>query len=301
MSKLLSWSRFALVVLAIAGLALPLEAKEGASAKSKRRVKSKKVEPTVVGLFEGMESGEIEVKFVPANAERATVVLKNKTDKPMQVKLPEAFAGVPVQAQFLGGGGMGGGLGGLGGGGGLGGFGGGGLGGGGQGLGGGFGGGGMGGFGGGGLGGFGGGGFGGGLMNLPPEKPRRIKVATVCLEHGKKDPNPRMKYTIVPIEKFTKKKEVIELCKLLGTGRINRDAAQAAAWHFMDNMSWQQLANKVGVVHLNGMREPFFSPQEIAVGMRIAAYCRQRVALLEQQEKSPGNSGSLSDGSFSQQ
>ncbi len=295
MSKLFAWSRFAVVVCAMVGFTLPVHARDGANAKQKRSDKDK-IPPTVVGLFEGMESGEIEVKFVPANAERATVVLKNKSGKPLQVRLPEAFAGVPVQAQFGGGGFGGGGLGGggLGGGG----FGGGGFGGGGgQGLGGGFGGGGFGGggLGGGGFGGgLGGGGFGGGLMNLSPDRVRRLKVTTVCLEHGKKDPNPRMKYTIVPIEKFTKKKEVAELCKLLGTGRINRDAAQAAAWHFTDNMSWRELANKVGVVHLNGMREPFFSPQEIAVGMRLASYCRQRVEMMEKRERSLSEGGSLS-------
>ena len=154
---------------------------------------------------------------------------------------------------------------------------------------------------GGGLGG-GGGGFGGGLLNLSPEKVRRLKVTTVCLEHGKKEPNSRMKYTIIPIERFTKKTEVIQLCALLGTGRINQDAAQAAAWHFTDSMSWGQLANKVGVVHLNGVREAFFSPQEVMVGMRIAGFCRERAAMVKEYEKRMKQEKSLADGkSLSQQ
>ncbi len=298
MSRLCYWTRVAIVVCAVFGFTLPVHAEDGAKP-GRRRTKKEKIPPTVVGMFEAMESGEIEVRFIAVSAERATVIVKNKSGKPLQVRLPEAFAGVPVHAQFGGLGGGGGGFGGGGLGGGGGGFGGGG-GGGGQGLGGGFGGGaggglgGGGGFGGGGLGG-GGGGFGGGLLNMSPEKVRRLKVTTVCLEHGKKDPHSRMEYKIIPIETFTKKREVIELCKLLGTGRLNRDAAQAATWFFTNGMSWQQLANKVGKVHLHGGREPFFSPQEIAVGMKIAAYCQQRARWLEEHEKSLSDSGSLAD------
>ena len=82
-----------------------------------------------------MKSGDIEVQFIPKNAEEARVLVKNKTKQPLRIEMPAAFAGVPVLAQF-GGGGMGGG-----------GMGGGGMGGGGggQGMGGGMGGGGMGG------------------------------------------------------------------------------------------------------------------------------------------------------------
>ena len=60
-------------------------------------------------------------------------------------------------------------------------------------------GGGMGGMGGGGMmGGMGGGGMGmgGGMFNVAPEKVGKFKVPTVCLEHGKHDPTPRVTYEI---------------------------------------------------------------------------------------------------------
>ncbi|MBM4000931.1 MAG: hypothetical protein FJ297_15570, partial [Planctomycetes bacterium] len=95
----------------------------------------------VVDLFEGMESGELEVRFIPRDAREANVLFVNKTGQPVTIKLPDAFAGVPVLRQAIGGGIGGGGLGGMGGGG-MGGGGMGGMGGGGnQGMGGGFGGG----------------------------------------------------------------------------------------------------------------------------------------------------------------
>ena len=134
-------------------------------------------------------------------------------------------------------------------------------------------GGGMGGMGGGmGMGGMGGGMGGmGGFFDVKPGKVGKLRVPTVCLEHGKPEPNPRMAYKLVPIESLTTKPEVIELCKMLGTGKLPQTAAQAAAWHFTDGFTWEQLAQKVGATHLLGPSEPYFTLQEIQAGMQIAA------------------------------
>jgi hypothetical protein len=86
-----------------------------------------------------------------------------------------------------------------------------------------------------------------------------------------------MEYKMVPIESFTNKSEVIEICKLLGTGRLPQNAAQAAAWHFTDGMSWEQLAQKIGYDPLIGPSQPYFSAVEIRGGMQIAAEVMRRV------------------------
>ena len=121
----------------------------------------------------------------------------NKSDQPLTLRLPKAFVGVPVLAQFGGGGigGMGGGM--------------------------------------------GGGGMGGavvvkqlvaaawaavwaaawvawaawvvawvaawaaGMFSVPPEKTKVLKVATVCLEYGKREPSPRMTYRLAALEAFS--------------------------------------------------------------------------------------------------
>lgn len=214
--------------------------------------------PDTVEMFKAMEDGQIDVKLIPKDSRQCRVLIENKTDKPLTVKLPEAFAGVPVMAQ-LGGGGFGGGIGGIGGGGGLGGN----TGGGNQAFGGGMGGGMM-----GGMGGMGGGG--GGFFNVPPEKVGKLKVTTVCLEHGKREPRAAMKYEIKPIEQYTDKKDVQELCRMLGKGMMPQRVAQAAAWHLANDMSWQELAAKQ-LRFANGSRAPYFSPQEIRAGMQAAA------------------------------
>ncbi|MEX0714501.1 MAG: hypothetical protein WD278_19345, partial [Pirellulales bacterium] len=220
---------------------------------TERRLKLGEYNPAheSVEMFQAMESGQIAVKFIPKDSSQARVMITNKTDKPLNVKLPEAFAAVPVLAQMggMGGGGMGGG--GMGGGGG----------GGGQGMGGGMGGGG---------GGMGGGGGGMGMMNLPAEKVGRLTVTCICLEHGKAEPRPAIPYVIQPIESFTDKPAVRELCVLLGSGSLNQRAAQAAAWNLASGMSWEELAAK-SIKRLDGRRYSYFSYQELVAAMGIAS------------------------------
>jgi hypothetical protein len=234
---------------------------------------AKSVRPTatVVELFAGMESGEIEVKVIPKDATGGNITVKNKTDKPLTIKLPEAFAGVPVLAQGFGGG--------------VGGCPGGGLGGGAQGGGNqGFGGGGMGGM----MGGMGMGMGGGGMFAVGPDKVTKIKFAAVCLDHGLKDPNPRVEYKLVPIEEYAKGPAVIEVIKLMLAGKLDQHAAQAAAWHLQNGLSWEELAKKIGVKHLNGSMEPYFTAiqlQRAAVATKFA---------LERAEKAGAGSSSTS-------
>ncbi len=215
---------------------------------------------TTVDLFGGMASGEIAVKFIPKNSAEARVLIENKTDKPLSVKLPDTFAGVPVLAQPAGGGNGGGG-------------------GGAQPQGGGMGGGGMGG--------------GGGMFNIPPEKIGQIRVATVCLEHGKGEPRPSIPYEIKPLESVTDKAEVCELCRMLGTGKLNQRVAQVATWHFNNGMSWQELANKQ-LRHADGTSEPYFSPAEIQGAVRLADMATKTAEQRKQQQQPQGSSANTS-------
>ncbi|HUE75004.1 MAG TPA: hypothetical protein VMP01_29320 [Pirellulaceae bacterium] len=237
--------------------------------------KPDKAEAEKVDLFAAMESGDIEVRLICKDSTTGNVLITNKTKKPLAIKLPDAFAGVPVAAQFgcpggPGGGGFGGCPGGGGGGGGQ------------QGLGGG--GGGFG--GGGGGGGFGGGGGGGGIFNVAPEKVGKIKVVTVCLEHGKDDPNPRIPYELRPIESFVEDQKVIELVKMVARGEIDQHSAQAAAWHLANDMSWQELAQKIGKKHLNGTTEPYFTRVNLQRALAATKAAVQRAE--KAQTKSPG-------------
>jgi len=211
-----------------------------------------------IDLFTAIDQKVVDVKLIPKDSTECNVIVKNKTDKPLTIRMPETFAGVPVLAQL---GGIGGDMG-YGGrrGGGYGGYGGGGYGGGAQGFGGGM----------GGYGGYGGGygGYGGGMWNVPPEKVVQVKVPIVCLDHGKPDPNPRIPYEIKPIESYAKGPEVNEVLKMLAEGKITQRVAQAAAWHFQNGLSLEELARKE-IRTAIGLRHPYFSPAEIRAAVQV--------------------------------
>ena len=242
-------------------------------AESKVRQGTHEADGVEVEMFRAMADGQLEVEYIGKDATQASLFFRNKTDKPLKIKLPETFGAVHVLAQGMGGmggggmGGMGGGMGGMGGG--MGG-----MGGGGQAMGGG-----MGGMGGGGMGGggMGGGGMGGGMFRVESDKPRKMTVATLCLEHGKQDPNPRMKYKVVPIEVVSADPQVSELCKLLGNGRVAQNAAQAAAWHLANGLSWQELINKPRKISRYTGVDMFFSEMEMQAAIRMVAYVKSEV------------------------
>jgi hypothetical protein len=251
------WS-FSLVCALAAGIAVPATrtavAEEGAdntAAKSSDKTDSGK---PAVDLFDAMKKGDIDVKYVAKNSREGQLLVKNNTDQPLTVKLPEAFAALPVLAQGVqaaagnrGGSSYGKGNRsnnnqnqGVGGGGGIGGFGGGG-------------------------GGFGGG---GGAFDVAPEKVAKLKIDTVCLEHGKKEPNAHVPYEVHPLDDFTTDANVQELCKMVSAGKIDQRAAQAAAWHLANHMSWEQLLDKK-IHHLIGGDEIYFTQAEIREAMKL--------------------------------
>ncbi|WP_372896367.1 hypothetical protein [Stieleria sp.] len=241
-------------------------------------------------LFAAIDEGKIDVKFIPLNTTKANVIVNNLTDKPMTLRLPAAFAGVPINRQgMMGGmGGMGGGMGGMGGGG-MGG------GGGGQAMGGGMGGGGMGGMGGG-MGGMGGGGM-GGFMRIPPQRQQKLAVTTVCLEHGRPDPTPKMAYKIVPLDFVTQDDRVHVLCEALGNRQVAQNTAQAAAWNLMDKLPWETLAakNRVESKYTGNVR--WFSPIEIQSAIAVV---REATRIAESRSETESESSdSLSSDSLS--
>jgi hypothetical protein len=218
-------------------------------------VDTKSVPPSdAVDFFQAVEDQQIDAKFIAKNDHEGRLLITNKTNRPINLKLPEAFAGVPL-AQFGGGGGggRGGGGGGFGGGGGgqqqqVGG-GGGGLGGGGQ----------------------GGGGGGGGFFSVPPEETAKINFELVCLDHGLRSPNGSSAYRIVPATEHLDP-AVVELLKAFGRGELQRGAVQAAAWHLNSGLSWDELASKLQGTRRSGPnRAPYFTAADIRAGQAYAS------------------------------
>ncbi len=238
--------------------------------KSKTTVKKKKSHVVInpkfdpnaehVGLFDGAKKGAIGIKVVANNSFGGRILIENLSQKPLTVDMPEAFVGVQVLRQFGGGGmGMGGmGRGGMG------------MGGMGQSMGMGMGGMGMGGMG---MGGMGGMGMGGGMFSVPPERIVQIPFHSVCLEHGKTDPDPTMHYTLIPIEQYTKDENLAALITLIGTRQIDPLVAQAAAWNLSSKMSWEELASKPSS-EIGYQDYPYFSAQALNQAQMLVAEAR---------------------------
>lgn len=243
----------------------------------KAPMKVLKYDPTAekMEMFAAMEAGALSVRVVAHDAKGGNMFFENLSGKPLTVELPEAVTMVHVLKQFGGGGFGGGGQGG----GGLGGsgFGGqqGGLGGG-QGLGGGFGGQ-QGGFGGaGGIGQQGGGG--GGFFSIPPERVAQVPYRSVCLNYGKPDPSPRMTYKPVRLEEYSDDKVLQETLRIFGLGRMDQIAAQAAAWHLTDNLSWEKLASlkEYTLPGVYTSQVPTFSTAQLQTAQQLVHVAAQR-------------------------
>lgn len=233
-----------------------------------------------VNLFNAMEQGLVDVKFVAKSTMDSTLTVRNKSGEPLLVDMPSAFAGVPIVAQFDAPGGFDGGFGGGRGGGfgGLAGMGGGNRGGSGQSsanqsVGGGMG------------GGMGGGGMGGGAFYIAPEKSVSEKVRIVCLEHGKKDPRPSVKYQIVPLDRFTQNRTTQVLCQMLGDPNVDQYAVQAAVWNEENNVSFKEMSQKtVGEMGTN-VKRPYFTPQQLQAGTKILTLAQKKADELKEKEK----------------
>jgi hypothetical protein len=124
---------------------------------------------------------------------------------------------------------------------------------------------------------------GGGMFSVPPERTAKVPFHSVCLEHGKNDPDPTVRYKIVPVEEYTKDEQLTALLTIVGTKAIDPQVAQAAAWHLSSKMSWEDLASKRSN-EIGETDSPYFSPQALNFAEQLVIEAR-RVAHDKAQER----------------
>lgn len=226
-----------------------------------------------VELFAGIESGKVEAKLIPRDSQKARMFVTNKTAEPLNVRLPAAFAGQPVLAQFLAPGGgrnmqgnptgmnqsnmpqtigsvfrpgttgqnNGGGA--------------------------------------------------PGMFNVPPEKTAEFRVDCVCLEYGKPNPRPVVTYQLVPADKVASPETVAMLEEFGRDKKYSQRAAQAAAWHLANAMSWEKLAAIRGELISVGVREVYFTRQQLDDAHKLVdaarAKVKERPAMVKPQPAKP--------------
>ncbi len=247
------WVLSLVLAFSLVGMPLGLRAEERTLAKVPKPGEFNPSHDTVE-LFAGMKAGQLEVKFIPRDEKQAKIIVANKAGKPLNVQLPETFAGVPVLAQFRG---------------------------------------------------FplpntqpnnnqtpqtvggpinkqnnaqnGNNFFNNNMMNIPAEQVRDIKVACVCLEHGKPDPRPTIPYEMVPLESVSKNPALGAMLREFGTGKYSQHVAQAAAWHLNNEMSWERLAKIDGSMIAIGVHDPYFTKQDLQDARGLVASAEKRL------------------------
>ena len=100
-------------------------------------------------------------------------------------------------------------------------------------------------------------------MRIAPGKVHKLKAKTVCLEHGKPDPKPRVAYRMIPLETFTTDPIITQVCQQLGNGQIPSNAAQAIVWHHGNSVPWTLLADLDRVQSVYRGNIKFFSREDL--------------------------------------
>lgn len=233
----------------------------------KKPIRNPKFDPEAeqVELFKAIEAGQITVRLIPKSAAGGNVLIENKTDQPISVKIPDVVAGVSIHSQLgnqgLGNPGLGNGGGGN------------------QGapqqLGGGIG---QGQGNANGPAGAPGQGNGQGFFSIPADKVVSLPFNSVCLEHGKPEPTSNSKYTLVPISRVSRDPALHQLLTVVAAGKTDPKSVQAAAWHLANKMSFQTLAEKV-TTHLGALTQtPDFTPEQIHEAEKLVAEAKQKAA-----------------------
>ena len=135
--------------------------------------------------------------------------------------------------------------------------------------------------GGGGRGGGGGGrgGGGGGVFNIPAGKTGKLKIKTVCLEHGKPDPRSSIEYRLQPLENLTDDPKVAETIRMLAEDEVTQNVAQATTWHLTDGLSFESMLTMNRVERMGGYFERFFSVDELKFAVEVLAEAGRRAEL----------------------
>jgi hypothetical protein len=225
-----------------------------------------------VELFAAIDQGMVAVRFIPRSAREASLLVTNKSPRPVSVRLPASFVGVPVLAQFQNGNqnnpfadlfqgppqqsrssrsasqGLGSGSDQV-------------------------------------------------LFNIAPEKVARVKVDCVCLDHGHPDPSPKIPYQLQKCETYVKGPEVAELLKSLADKRVSREAVQAAAWHLNSGLSWQELTKlRSGERRLVGVDPAMFTRGQLESAHRLVETASKAAAAAEPTGMGSPTSASTSSG-----
>lgn len=101
-----------------------------------------------------------------------------------------------------------------------------------------------------------------GFFNVPAEKVIKLRLTAVCLEHGKREPNARLKYELKPLAEVCDDPRIETVVSALGRGEVRQSIAQLAAWNIANGKSWDELAAQK-TEHITGLSSPMFPLRDV--------------------------------------
>ncbi len=123
-----------------------------------------------------------------------------------------------------------------------------------------------------------------GLFSIPPGKTIKLPVTSVCLEYGKPEPNAKLNYVIMPVERYSTNPVFHELLPLFTKSKASQKVAQAAAWHLSSGLSWPELAG-VTNPRTPGIPIPIFSGNDLRAAKALVDKATA-IAVEKQKEQS---------------
>lgn len=105
-----------------------------------------------------------------------------------------------------------------------------------------------------------------------------VRISTVCLDYGLREPTPRIPYRLVLLDEVSQDPRLAVILGGLASGHLSQRVAQAAAWHVSSGRTWEQLAAEM-IDRAGGDPDvPFFSRDELAAAHRAVTVATRMAA-----------------------
>ena len=114
-------------------------------------------------------------------------------------------------------------------------------------------------------------------FNIPPESVRSLSIACFCVELGKPNPRSIHPYELVKFDEVGGDSTLAAVFQRYARGDLDREAVQAAVWHVVNDKSWDELGKLSRKIALNA-EAPIFSERQLRLARNLATYAAREAA-----------------------
>ena len=115
------------------------------------------------------------------------------------------------------------------------------------------------------------------VFNIPPESVRSVSIACFCVELGKPNPRSIHPYELVKFDEVGGDATLAAVFERYARGDLDREAVQAAVWHVVNDKSWDELGKLSRKIALNA-EAPIFSERQLRLARDLTAHAAREAA-----------------------